>query len=746
MSWLKSKRAQRVVRVAGFVIPVGVVFLIWAPVIAHYHVSSITISDAMLEAAKRSPSDSLLRLLDGFRLMELRGRDQEQLVRVAEGLLRGVAELPGFPPARIRMPFDPHDLNTPGWQLLLAGLAVPRILLDAYKQTGREEFFVQARDVIVAFEEYQRRASLPRGLLWNDHAIAARIGVLTEFWRVYRMRQDYTPVVGRMILKQAARDAQLLSDPRRFTFSTNHGVMQNLALLHFSLAFPALPEVARYKRLALSRLREQMAFYVDDDGVVLEHSAGYQAFGLQLIAMACGYLTLGGESIPDDWIQTYRRAHEVLSVLRRPDGSLPTFGDTDDPGDDPGPRTPLPKVRSACERSGDLLSWIPKRPFNLYPTAGYSIWWDGLSEWPRQEKMGQTVVVWSYFPEHAHKHADEMSVLVWAGGTAWWTNVGYWPYWDAWRDEAESWSGASAPHLAQESAGSSRSTTLLAYGRSDRLAAIDLERKGPGQYVARRQVVHVGSRAWLVADYVSGDDTGTTAVTWTASPDVTLRKGAIPGSYISAAPHSSAVLRTFVFGSPGTSIQEFKGSLAPFAGWHVMNSIPRVAPALVIQQPARNSWSIVTWMIDFNDVDSGRNLDNPRVLYWKSPLDWKAEIPLASEVIEVVREQDRIVVHDRRTQRTVEVLPLVAAPDVKRQVARIHVTFADAARKYPGFSDLLARRAKTSLLLLIVVASQEACLFAIRRKRAGYDADIRVLTVFGWLGLGFWLAFFFLKA
>ena len=57
------------------------------------------------------------------------------------------------------------------------------------------------------------------------------------------------------------------------------------------------------------------------------------------------------------------------------------------------------------------------------------------------------MVLWANFVSHAHKHADETSMVVWAGGKSWWENVGYWPYGVEGRSEAESWSGSNAPHL-----------------------------------------------------------------------------------------------------------------------------------------------------------------------------------------------------------------------------------------------------------------------------------------------------------
>jgi len=742
---VRAKLAALVWRMAWWVVPVAVVLLVWVPEINHYRVSGVRVTDEMLRAARQSPPDSVLRELDGFRLLDVAWTDKEQVVRAAERLLGGVVEVRGYPPVRIRLPFDARDLDTPRWQLLIAGFVIPRILLDAYNATGRAEFLAQAEAAILALGRYERRVLLPRGLLWNDHAIAARVNVLAEFWRVYRTHPSYRPEVGKAIWEQVARNGHLLAKPEHFTAATAHGVMQNLALLHLGLAFPTLPEAVRYKRLALHRLSDQMRYYVSEEGVVLEHSASYHEWGVYMMGLACRYLTLLREPISADWIQKYDRAQEVLSVLRRPDGSLPMFGDTPDSRDELGRAAIGPDARGGCAPVSDSMGRMPAQPFSLYPIAGYAIWWDGLRRWPNQTNLSQTVVVWSHFPRQGHEHAHEMSVLLWAAGQTWWTNVGYWPYWHPGRLNAESWAGGSGPHLTNEGFASVRSTSLLSYGRSNRVTAIDLERRGPGQYAARRQVVHVEPRVWLVVDHVFGEDTSTTRMIWTAPSAVRLRQGTGPGSYVSEAPHTRSILKTFVVGSPGTSVRELKGSVAPFAGWHVTNGIPTPAPAIVIEQPARNSWTVVTWVLgDEQQSSTEESLTSPRVTSWNGPRDWKTEIPLLSAVVEVKRADDRIVVSDLRKQVAVETLPLTSAPDVSRQRMRIRAALAAAEKKYPPYVDLHVRRLKVTWLLLIIFVSQEAFFLGVRRWRADYYGRLRLLNVLGWIGVGLWLMFVFL--
>jgi hypothetical protein len=670
--------------------------------------------------------------LEGFRFIDHKWADDTHLLLSAEKLLRGEVDIPAIPVTRIRMPFaaDDVDRGPVTWQLDMAALFVPDVLLRAYKITGRAEFFLTARDVILGWASYERSAWLPKGLLWNDHAIAARVAVLDEFWRLYRHRADYQPRVAKAILQFAARSAELLARPAHFTFATNHGIMQNLALWHFSLAFPTLPQVERYKRLAVKRMRDQMGFYVNADGVVLEHSAGYQAFGLELMGRAFRYLTLLKEPMPTDWTSKYHQAERFYARLKRPDGSLPVFGDTD------ASTYPL---GSFAQHVDAERSWKPDRVNALYQDAGYSIWWDGLEKWPDPQRMSQTLVTWSLFPGHAHKHADEMSVLLWAAGQTWWTNSGYWLPEDDGRLGAESWSGSNAPHLVNEPARSPRHTQLLSHGWSQHLALSELRRTGPERYVARRQVVQWRPHLWLVIDDTSGNRDDRTTTTWTTFPNVSLRKSNMAHSYRLQVDQNTPTLAAFVLGPRDMTVKEVRGGLNPFAGWVVINYVPRPASALLLEQPATNGWSVVIWSLDDGRDSSNRLVGAPRDFRWGGADNWRVTLPTASGNAEISRQGGEVfLAHDTKVG-TVESLKLTKAAASTDAFDQIFIAYTTAAKKYPRFHEVLTFRTKVTYLLIGVFVLQELFFWGYRRFVGTYYSALRIFNVCGWVSVATWL-------
>jgi hypothetical protein len=715
-------RVTRVLWLAPALIPLA----IWAPVLRHHYLPPQHVEERAIEASRHEPPDRLLRGVERYWLFD-DGLDRpEAIVRVAEALLEGRAEFPNEPVRPIRLPFDPDDIDEGpnDWQLSLASLSMPCALLRSYELTGREAFFSAARESILAWDAFERRSWLPRGQIWNDHALSSRVAVLARFWRLYRARPDYRPEVARRILEMAARSGHMLSDPRRFTAATNHGVMQNIALLQLRLAFPHLPESGRYETLAISRLDEQLPFYVSSEGVVLEHSASYQAFGVRLLKVALLYAGQLGRPVPQDWRTKYVRAKRFYATLRRPDGTLPTYGDTvwaAKAGESSGAVTRLRGVPW-----GRAARYHGARE-GLFPVSGYSVWWTGLDDWPEVAAMSQAVVAWSWYPGHAHAHAEEPNVVLWAGGVQWWANVGAWPAGRPGRMEAISWPGSNAPHVVGEPLVSDRRVTVRHHERGPGASIVDLEREGPAALRVRRQVIEHAPDTWVVVDHVSGPPGGRMRTTWTTAPAVRLEPGAVEGSWVLTAPGTSKALTALLFGSPGTSVAHHRGSLAPFAGWAASDDGPLPTSALVLEQPAEGGWSVAVWLW-------GRPVAAaPSMVRWDGPERWSLSVPVGDGRLRVKRRDRRLLIGEG--QERASRLRLADAPDPTAAVARIRAARAQTSARYPSFREHGQSRRRITYAVLALLGLQEATFVLVRRFAPRLGPALRAASVVGWLAL-----------
>ena len=515
--------------------------------------------------------------------------------------------------------------------------------------------------------------------------------------------------------------------------------MQNLALWHLSLTFPSIPQSHPYSQLAFERLGKLMDFYINEEGVVLEHSAGYQKTGVQFMSMAFRYMTLLGIEVPVEWRQRFDKAIHVYAQMRRPDGSWPMFGDTEAGVDLPGPHIPLFHKGGQYGPLQQRVGSSPLQEESLYPIAGYSIWWDGLNRAPEMQDLSQTVITWSYFPGHAHKHADEMSVLLWARGLTWWSNAGYWPYGTDERSEAESWNGSNAPHLTDESASSNRKTRMLGHARVNNLAFIDLERSGPQAYVARRQVAQAGNGLWVVLDHTSGNANDRTTTLWTTSHEIDLKEGQFPGSYDLTHTLNESVLNSFVFGSSGTTIRRYKGSHIPFAGWQMAEEIPKPAPALMVEQSANDSWNVAVWSLHAAS-EAKKITAMPSMSSWRGPESWIISLPTESGPMQLSREGDEIFLKNGRATLLAH-LTLARPAGIDEKITEIQAAKERTRREYPAprFRDAVEYRYKATYVAILLLLLQEAFFAVYKSFTHDRYLLLRGFSAVAWIVVGIWL-------
>jgi hypothetical protein len=743
---LAATRAASWLTILIFLLTLG---SIWYPEFARYHVPSETITPSMIEEARRQPANAVFEEIQAHRMLPREWQSDAQLISSAEKLLKGKAEVPGHDSIDIHLPFDASDLERGSglWQLQFAGLIVPEILIDAYRLTGREEFYVTAREIILAWASYERGALLEHGFLWNDHAVAARVRTLSDFWSILRRRPDYRADDAQAVWGFAARTGGFLAKPDQYTFSTNHGVMQNLALWQLCLAFPTLSRAKQYKQLAFTRLKDEMAFYVSPDGVVLEHSADYHEFGLHLFGIALRYATLLGFEIPPEWERKYEQAKKFYAEIRRPDGSLPLFGDVYERKNPKGIPVTRMDLRGSIDPLGNVKDWRPPDSFGFFPVAGYAVLWDGLPSWPTVGNLSQAVLAWSYYPGHGHKHADELSILLWAGGHDWLTNAGYWPYEDADRSHAECWEGSNAPHLLGETCGPNRTSTLSSFLRTTGgLFAAEMERRGPNDLLFRRLAIHPAPSTWILVDECSGASQKTMQTIWTTAAEVALERGTASGEYRLSA--GGAHLRAYFFGTPEMKIRSLRGSRDPFAGWVVSGGRPQATSAVVTEQPSEGAWALTVWEMDGAESRAERSHDAPRVLKWESARNWRILIPLGTGAQEISRQGEKISLEPGagtlQTREEAVLTPLAA--EVSNQIAIVHASFLEAAKRYPRFRDLFRFRLRASGLLLGLFAFQEVFVVVYGRTGGKHLATLRSLALLGWLVLCSWVLFSYLRA
>jgi Heparinase II/III N-terminus len=684
-----------VMRVARILVLLGAAAAlvgIWFPELHHYSVTSrrpdaaeamrLRTVPAGLDFASSADADFGL-------LVPMSG---EEFIVAARNMLEGRLEIPGYPARRLQRLFDPDDLTggTSREQLGYASFVVPDVLTRAYQISRDDRYLLAARDFILGWGRYERQQLLPKGELWGDHAVANRALVLTRFWSAYRNHQSWNEDDARAILEQVVHVASMLATDRLFTARTNHGVMQNVGLLELATAFPVLPESQDWQAVATHRLGQQLAFYVSEEGVVLEHSAGYHVFGTHLLGFALELMRTAGSSIPSDWQRKHERAAHFENLLVRPDGSLPAFGDT--------VAFDVRRSKLAAQHPSDTCTRASSA--DTYPLSSYAVWWSRAESASSRCDLRQLVAVWSRFATNAHKHPDEMSLLFWAG-VPWWSSVGYWPYDSPERVVALTWTGSNAPHALGESAKSASTTRVVSSAAQPGLRFLELRREIEGMGSLTRQVVEVDGRLWLVVDSSQGNFRSSIETIWNGYRDAKITPAGEAAFWVESSAAAGRLALAFA-SSARLELNTWQGSHAPFLGWIAgQGDVPEVVPVPAISVHARsNSATATAWTIRDATAPFGLSAS---LVAWQGESTWKISIGDGEQQLTILRGPRQLSI--ARAGRPAAEATLQSIPDPVLAQERVNDAYRSLADAYPYFRELLPWRWKATVVLLMLAGA-----------------------------------------
>ena len=702
-------------------LPVLVLAAIWFPEWHHGRIDRSPVAQGVLMASVPAPADDVLQRIAAIDLAELDDLPPAP-AEVARQVAQGWLDWPALRDERVRLAGYPDDYlsGPPNLRLFMASLAIENLLLRGHASHGDITAFEVALARTLQMARHERELRHDRSFLWNDHAVASRVSVLVELWRLLRQRPTLLQQHGEELLSFARRTGHLLAKPDHFTVRTNHGVMQNLALLQLSAAFPAWPEAAAWRQLALDRLALQLRFYLSPEGVVLEHSAGYHAMGHRLLGYARTLRALNGLPADPALDAATAAAAGVLGVLARPDGSLPLVGNT------------------STAVHGPQRSAVTQPTADGWPVAGWAVW-----RTPDEAGESHVMLAWAKHDGHGHKRPDEASVHLWSSGVDWITASGYWPYGDGRFKEAYSWLASNAVHAPGESGRSARTTQLLAQGAQDTLRFADLDRAAAGGTHFRRQVLQLDAATVLVVDFVSGAAAGSETL-WTVDPDLTLAQQG-PGLFHST-PAPDGRQLTLALASPqaGGQTALLSGSNTPFGGWVVIDGRPRPASSVRWRHPA--SASTTATLLHVGRGEPAAITGGPET--GAQPEQWQATLRMSGTNVTVRRAG--ATVHVQREGGVALALPLQPPASIDKARAALRQAYAEATAQYPPWRDLWRFRERVSRWVAGAGVGVELALaLAAWRWRAQVTRWRRPawgLLAAGWALAGWWLTAIYLRA
>lgn len=653
--------------------------------------------------------------------------DDKHPVELAKEIIHGNFK-PGYDARPLVFPMDRADLldRSPEASLSLASLAVPHLLLRAYELTGDTAFLNSAAEEIRRWAMLERSAILPVGFLWNDHAVAARTGVLIHFLATSRRNSGIDPQIQRDALVFAVRGLRILSKNSHFTFRTNHGVMQNLALLEGASLLNRSSESSSMVDLAIRRLQQQIEFFVGEDGFVREDSVGYHLVGLGLLHTAIDLVKRSGHELPNGWIERESRAGVVAANMLRPDGTLPVFGDTDG-----APINQLPAAMNDIGFDQDRPDALcAKVKSLLLPESGVAAFWGTQ---PTSDKAGcrkhQTVAKWGHWPGHGHQVPDEMAITLWAGNTSWITNLGYWPYGVSGRAFAESWSASNAPHLTDETTADRFRIVNARSGNINDQLILHMSRTGDNGQSIDRQLVVGKAGIWIILDSVSGPGKADLETIWTTSPDVLVTQNSDGRHYVLKSEKSPDWL---ALSFPRTSEAVLhEGRQGSPLGWTVSGKRPQITKSIVAK-PSGNTPAILTVISSQHGIEEAPHVELDE---WKDVENWFVTVRSERRSASFRRAGGQMLIDDNGDSGQIELQSLGDPQPLLAADARL---LSSALAEYPQWKDILTYRERVTKWLFGFALLTLTCLVVARRVLSKkFELMLARTATAGWMALAY---------
>lgn len=285
------------------------------------------------------------------------------------------------------------------FQLYLQGLNPIQILTAAYKQSGDVAYLAFAGRFLEGWKVYAVAPEAKQNpyAFQNGHVQSLRAENLM-YWGQSCARAGI-PTDG--LYELLARHGAWLRDAHNYHSTHNHGMMENLALLHLGYVLRR-PE---WVTCAKKRLVNYWETAFDREYVHRENSPAYADMVIDLFQRAGRYLVARGDSLGQRLLADISCAQEFMRWVVKPDGSMAQIGDT--------PAAPPRETIEAGPPSGRRLFQPSGYFFCRSADGGQQDTWKML-------KAG--------FDNLTHKHADDGSFMLYARGQDVFVDCGMYGY------------------------------------------------------------------------------------------------------------------------------------------------------------------------------------------------------------------------------------------------------------------------------------------------------------------------------
>lgn len=203
------------------------------------------------------------------------------------------------------------------------------ILGKVYFATGDERY---AQECCIQIEEWIQQNPYLFGINWIE-GIEASIRMYSWIFTYHFIRNSphWTPELHFRFLKYVYLHGKFIRDflSDKWLINGNHMLAELSGLLIIGLTFPEFEDSREWVEFAVEKLQVELEKQVFDDGVIWEHSTGYQKFVTEMVFYPVILLRKNGYKVSKVILLKLEKMIEFLNQISMSNGKIPLIGDED---------------------------------------------------------------------------------------------------------------------------------------------------------------------------------------------------------------------------------------------------------------------------------------------------------------------------------------------------------------------------------------------------------------------------------
>jgi hypothetical protein len=314
-------------------------------------------------------------------------------------------------------------------QAELHSLRLLTSFMDEHQTTGEPSYLRVLEDILLDWIEKNPYLDPVHPRAWHEGTVVKRLLVLTYLTERYKTVVIPHRISWKLLVTAIYQHAEFLMAPESYIPNGNHGMRQDLALITASLVLPVLDRSETWRRTGLDRLKtKQMDSGFSQEGIWKEHSPGYHCYVMKILNEISELLETNAQQSSSDGLRELNaRSRRYLAHVITPGGSLPPVGDT---FESDIPKELIDSDQILYSHSGGSQGAAPQELDGFFPDGGEAVFRDSWHEADRSYGANATYIHMhaAYHPEFGHRHADELSFILYSQGRWWITEAGKYGY------------------------------------------------------------------------------------------------------------------------------------------------------------------------------------------------------------------------------------------------------------------------------------------------------------------------------